>query len=157
MVGDSRVGKTSILYRFISNKFNELENVTVGLDFGIRQIHVGNKEVKLIIWDTAGQCRYKSIVRSYFRGSAACLFVFDVSNAESFANITYWLNEAAIHAPETLVGTLVGNKCDLCRVVSEKDAKALAHANNLSYFETSAKNSEGVMNVFSNTVERVLD
>ena len=159
IIGDSGVGKSCILLRFIEDTFNpNLEN-TIGVEFGAKQVEVKGKQIKLQIWDTAGQEAFQSITRSYYRSAAGALLVYDVTNPESFENIANWLDEARVNGNPEMVLCLVANKCDLVnkRQVSTSDGEKLASENSLLYIETSALNSEGVSSAFEKIAERVLD
>ncbi len=146
IIGDSGVGKSCILLRFIEDTFNpNLEN-TIGVEFGAKQVEIEGKQIKLQIWDTAGQEAFQSITRSYYRSSAGALLVYDVTNRESFENIENWLDEARVNGNPEMVLCLVANKCDLeeKREVSKEDGENLAKENKLLYVETSALNASGV-------------
>ena len=128
IIGDSNVGKSCIVQRFIEGEFNaELEN-TIGVEFGAKEIKINNKLVKLQIWDTAGQEAFQSITRSYYRSSAGALVVFDLTNRQPFENCKKWFSEISEHGNQEMVITLVGNKCDLTdkREVSLEEAESLA-------------------------------
>ena len=158
IIGDSGVGKSCILLRFVEDTFNpNLEN-TIGVEFGAKQVEVGGKQIKLQIWDTAGQEAFQSITRSYYRSSAGALLVYDVTNKDSFENIANWLDEARVNGNPEMVLCLVANKCDLTekRQVSTEDGKELADENKLLYIETSALNSQGVQDAFEKIAEKIL-
>jgi small GTP-binding protein len=114
IVGSSGVGKTAILLRFCDSKFNDTHLVTIGVDFKTKFLCVGNSITKLQIWDTAGQEKFKSITRSYYKNSHACLAVYDVTNRDSFnlikEYVEYYKTESESRIPSNIV--LVGNKCD---------------------------------------------
>jgi Ras-related protein Rab-2A len=113
IIGDSGVGKSCILLRFIDDTFNpNLEN-TIGVEFGAKMINIKSTNIKLQIWDTAGQEAFQSITRSYYRSAAGALLVYDITNKESFENIAKWLEEARVHGNPEMVLCLVANKCDL--------------------------------------------
>ena len=93
LIGNSSVGKSSLLLRFVDNQWNDLFVPTIGVDFKIRTMEIDNKNVKLQIWDTAGQERFKNITASYYRGAHGIFVVYDISDNESFKNINNWMNE----------------------------------------------------------------
>ena len=147
-LGDSMVGKTSIVYRYFENKFNESILSTIGIDFKTKYIKVRDASVKVLIWDTAGQEKFRNIAKQYYQGANGVLLVFDVSDRKSFERIEYWLNEIKEN-----------NKIDLInkRVISRDEAEKYAEKNNISYFEVSAKTGEGVAEMFNNITKGTID
>lgn len=141
VLGDSGVGKSCILQRFVDRTYSEHYISTIGVDFKIRTINVDGKQVKLQIWDAAGQERFRSITTSYYRGAQGILLVYDVADAQSFSNCDLWLKEVQRFASEKVSLVLVGNKCDLKtrRVVDQIEAKQYASERDLAFFECSAK------------------
>ena len=158
-VGDISVGKTAIVNRFIKNNFSGGYDVkkinflnlnlqaTIGVDFATKNIDYKNNSLKLQIWDSAGQERYKSLIPSYVRGSSIIFIVFDVSNKNTFNNVITWINFIKQINTEESILILCGNKVDLPREVSANDGKNLAEKENMFYFEVSAKSGEGVNNM----------
>ena len=153
-VGDICVGKTSIMNRFISNEFQEEYDVnklyfiifqsTIGVDFSTKMIEFRNNSIKLQIWDSAGQERYKALIPSYVRGAAIIFLIYDISDNNSFANIEQWINFIKqINTDESLL-VLCGNKSDLPRKINYKDANELAQKNDMMFFETSAKTGSNI-------------
>ena len=157
-VGDICVGKTSIMNRFISNEFHEEYDVniffnfnttlifqaTIGVDFATKMIEFRNNSIKLQIWDSAGQERYKALIPSYVRGAAIIFIIYDLSDNNSFANLESWINFIKqVNTDESLL-ILCGNKCDLQRRITYKEGYELAQKNNMLFFETSAKTGENV-------------
>ena len=120
LIGSSGVGKSSLLCRFADNTYSETFNPTIGVDFKIRNCEVDGKVVKLQIWDTAGQERFKTITSSYYKGAHGIIVAYDISDRESFNNVSNWMTEVEKHASDNISRILVGNKCDLDhkRVVS---------------------------------------
>jgi Ras-related protein Rab-1A len=113
ILGDSSVGKSSILLRFSDNVFLESWLPTIGVDFKIRSLEVNKKSVKCQIWDTAGQERFKNIVKTYYKGCKGFILVYDISYRQSFENIENWLKDIENFADKDTIKILVGNKCDL--------------------------------------------
>lgn len=113
IIGDTSVGKSCILLQFLEKKFKFDHDTTIGVEFGSKIITVNDKQLKLQIWDTAGQETFKSITRSYYRGSIGVILVYDITNRESFNNISRWLDETKSYANDKVVVMLVGNKTDL--------------------------------------------
>merc|ERR1712227_374715 len=143
IIGDSGVGKSSILLRFADNMFSGSYITTIGVDFKIRTISVDGEKVKLQIWDTAGQERFRTITSTYYRGTHGVIVVYDVTNAESFVNVKRWLHEIDQNC-EIVNKVLVGNKNDCAaenKVVETEDARRFAEQMGITVFETSAKDN----------------
>eukprot|EP01129_Flabellula_baltica_P002325 TRINITY_DN12144_c0_g1_i1.p1 TRINITY_DN12144_c0_g1~~TRINITY_DN12144_c0_g1_i1.p1 ORF type:complete len:222 (-),score=47.02 TRINITY_DN12144_c0_g1_i1:6-617(-) len=157
LIGDSGVGKSSLLLRFSDNTFSDSFISTIGVDFKIRTMDVDGTQVKLQIWDTAGQERFRTITSSYYRGAHGIIVVYDVTNPDSFANVRKWLQEINRYSSEDVTKILVGNKCDLVseRKVSYEDAKELADELGLTFLETSAKNATNVDESFHHTARAI--
>ena len=149
VVGESGVGKSSLLVRFSENKYIETRE-TIGIDIKTKKIIIDNNCVKMQIWDTAGQERFRSITKSYFNKAEAVLFVFDLSNLNSFLQIfDLWIKKRNNYIDNHIFYVLVGTKSDIKnRQVSYEHAKKMADQFNLAYFEVSAKEDNGVDNPF---------
>jgi len=163
IVGESGVGKSCLLLRFADDTFTESFISTIGVDFKIKRITMNDKNgnpktLKLQIWDTAGQDRFRTITTSYYRGAHGILLTYDVTDPNSFLKIRSWLEEIKEHAPEHTVVMLIGNKADKTdkRAVEQKEAQSLADKLNLKYLETSAKTGTGVSDVFMTLTEEML-
>jgi len=150
LIGNSAVGKSSLLLRFSDNIFNDSFLPTIGVDFKIRTFDLNSKTVKLQIWDTAGQERFKTITSSYYKGAHGIIMTYDITDKQSFRDIDNWLAEVEKHASENVNKLLVGNKCDLeaNRQVTYEEGKAYADQLGIKFIETSAKNSVNVDNAF---------
>ncbi|XP_052684563.1 ras-related protein Rab-37-like isoform X6 [Crassostrea angulata] len=147
LVGDSGVGKTSLLVQFDQGRFQAGSfSATVGIGFTNKVVDVEGTKVKLQIWDTAGQERFRSITRAYYRDANALLLLYDVSNKASFDNIRAWLGEINEYAQEDVVIMLLGNKADMTseRVIRTEDGERLANEYNVAFMETSAKTGMNV-------------
>mmetsp|Transcript_34368 Transcript_34368/g.40137 ORF Transcript_34368/g.40137 Transcript_34368/m.40137 type:complete len:211 (+) Transcript_34368:55-687(+) len=146
LIGNSAVGKSSLLLRFSDNVYNDTFLPTIGVDFKIRTFDLNNKTVKLQIWDTAGQERFKTITSSYYKGAHGIILTYDITDKQSFRDIENWLTEVEKHANEKVNKLLVGNKCDLesQRQVSYEEGKKFADQLGIKFIETSAKNSVNV-------------
>ena len=150
MLGDSGVGKTSILARYINNEFSDSLKCTISLENKFKVIDVGhNQYVKLNIWDTAGQEKYKSFTRSYYTDSQGVIIVFDLSNHDTFEGLEYWIKELKDYAPQNIEILIVGNKSDLLneRSVNEEEIKNFTEHKYL-YFEVSAKDGNNISLAF---------
>ncbi|CAD8078224.1 unnamed protein product [Paramecium sonneborni] len=113
IIGDTAVGKSCILYQFLEQKFRVKHEMTVGVEFGAKILDLENKQIKLQIWDTAGQETFKSITRQYYRSAAGAILVYDITRRESFQNVREWIKECRTHGTLEMVIVLVGNKVDL--------------------------------------------
>jgi Ras-related protein Rab-2A len=157
LIGDTMVGKTCILNRFITDKYLENQDITIGVEFGSKHIKIDEIKIKLQIWDTAGQECYTSITRSYYRGAAGCLLVFDLGKPETFNNIKKWLEEVKRVGNSNMVITLIGNKSDAHRKISYSKALNLAKELKLNYIETSAFSSNNIDIAFFHTAKQILE
>jgi len=154
----SGVGKSCLLLQFTDKRFQPVHDLTIGVEFGARMITVSNQtQVKLQIWDTAGQESFRSITRSYYRGAAGALLVYDITRRDTFQHLSRWLEEAKSHAQPNMVILLIGNKNDLehKRAVSTEEGRAFADANGLLFLETSAKTAFNVEQAFLKTAEEI--
>jgi Ras-related protein Rab-1A len=150
LIGDSGVGKSSLLLRFADDTYPDSYISTIGVDFKIRTIELDGKVVKLHIWDTAGQERFRTITSSYYRGAHGIGIVFDVTDRESFNHVKDWNAEIDRYANEGVTKILIGNKADMQgkKVVTHDEAKELADSLKMEYIETSAKLSQNVTKAF---------
>mmetsp|Transcript_5151 Transcript_5151/g.5903 ORF Transcript_5151/g.5903 Transcript_5151/m.5903 type:complete len:206 (-) Transcript_5151:41-658(-) len=151
LIGNSGVGKSSLLLRFADDTYTDNFMPTIGVDFKIRTLEVDGRTIKLQIWDTAGQERFKTITSSYYKGAHGIIVVYDMTDKESFKNIDNWMNEVEKHASDNVSRILVGNKCDLeeSRQVTTDEGKELADQYNIRFMETSAKESANVEEAFT--------
>ncbi|KAL5569463.1 hypothetical protein UlMin_026038 [Ulmus minor] len=160
LIGDSGVGKSSILLSFISNSVQHL-SPTIGVDFKIKLLSVGGKNLKLTIWDTAGQERFGTVISSYYRGAHGIILVYDVTRRETFTNLlNTWSKEVELYSsnPEC-VKILVGNKVDKEkeREVTREEGIALAEEHKCLFLECSAKTRENVQQCFKDLVLKILE
>ncbi len=146
IIGDSGIGKSSLLNRFADNIYTDSYISTIGVDFKIRTLEVDGKIVKLQIWDTAGHELYRTITSSYYRGAHGIMLVFDITNPDTFQNLTLWLKEVENYAKDDVRKILVGTKSDLAdkRKVAYADAVEYAKSHGMEYVETSAKTALNV-------------
>lgn len=159
MVGDSGVGKSSLLLRFTDDTFSENFISTIGVDFKIRTVNHEGRVIKMQIWDTAGQERFRTITSSYYRGAHGVILVYDVTDQVSFNNARQWLTEIERYACGHVVKLLVGNKCDLTtkRVVDQLTGKEFADQFNLPFLEASAKDGSNVETAFRTLVKEIFE
>lgn len=150
LVGDSGVGKSCLLLRFVEDKFNPSFITTIGIDFKIRTIEVDGAKIKLQVWDTAGQERFRTITTAYYRGASGIIIVYDVTDERTFENVRNWYQAVNQHASEDAQLFLVGNKNDNTdlRAVSYEQGEALAKEWGVPFLETSAKTNENVEELF---------
>ena len=154
VLGDSAVGKTSLLSRYVSGKFDTRFKASIGADMLMKEdVVVGEKmKMSLQLWDTAGQERFASALgTAYYRGADACILVFDLTDGSSFSHISSWLEEFTFQVQKQRPFILIGNKNDLenKRVISQKNALAWCHAHgDIPYFETSARENFNVERAF---------
>lgn len=146
LLGESAVGKSSLVLRFVKSQFHEFQESTIGAAFLTQTVCLDDTTVKFEIWDTAGQERYYSLAPMYYRGAQAAIVVYDVTNADTFARAKNWVKELFRQASPNIVIALAGNKADLSskRVVDFEDASAYAEDNGLLFMETSAKTAQNV-------------
>jgi len=152
LVGDSATGKSSMLLRYAEKRFEESSMPTLGIDFKISNIHIGQWNVQLQIWDSAGQERFRTITRAYYRGSHGILLCFDVTNQESFDSLKDWIKDIQFYAGDSVPMVLIGNKNDLeeDRVITFCEAQKFAERLGIEYIETSAKCATNVEKAFEN-------
>jgi small GTP-binding protein len=151
IIGDPSVGKTSLLTRYCDNVFKESYNNTIGVDFRLITLQFkDNIFTKVHIWDTAGQERFKSISVNYFRSVHGFMFVYDISDKNSFSNIQNWIELGFSNNKSNVVNFLIGNKNDLSdrRQVSQEEGRELARTRKFTFIETSARKNENVEKAF---------
>lgn len=161
LVGDSGVGKSSLLLRFTADTFDDL-SPTIGVDFKVKMMTLGGKRLKLTIWDTAGQERFRTLTSSYYRGAQGIILVYDVSRRATFTDLSdVWLKEVERYSTnEDCIKMLIGNKVDLEeheRVVTKKEGIAFARQHGCLFLEASAKTSINVQRCFDELVQKILD
>ena len=150
LLGNSDVGKSSLLLRFVDSVWNETFVPTIGVDFKVKTVEIGDKKVKMQIWDTAGQERFRNVISTYFRGGNGLLLIYDITNKDSFKNLESWLIEIEKNASENILKILIGNKSDLeeDREISKEEGQAFANRNGMQFMETSAKMNTNVDEAF---------
>jgi len=158
LIGDSGVGKSCLLLRFADDVFNDTYVTTIGVDFKVRSLNVGQTRVRLQLWDTAGQERFRTITSSYYRRADAFIVVYDVTDKESFNNVRPWLQEIEKYTSGGLPKLIVGNKSDLSgkRVVETEEGAKLAESLGIDFLEASARSADNVEKAFTGLVEHLL-
>ncbi|CAI9091197.1 OLC1v1026157C1 [Oldenlandia corymbosa var. corymbosa] len=161
LIGDSGVGKSSLLLSFISQQCFQDLSPTIGVDFKIKLLTFAGKRMKLTIWDTAGQERFGSLTSSYYRGAHGIILVYDVTRRETFTNLSeIWAKEVELYSTnKDCVKILVGNKVDrnVERAVSIEEGVALAQEHKCIFLECSAKTRENVQQCFKELLSKILD
>ncbi|XP_012258098.1 ras-related protein Rab-18-B [Athalia rosae] len=158
MIGETNVGKSSILLRFTEDEFNENMQSTVGMDYKTKQLTIDGNTVKLAIWDTAGQERFRTLTPSYYRDGQGAILMFDVTDRHTFTKLETWLNELNTYCNKMdIVKMVVGNKIDLPdREVSMEEGLEFARRHQTLYIESSAKTSDGVKCCFEELVQKII-
>ena len=155
-LGDSLVGKTSIVLRYSDDKFNSNKISTIGVDFKIKMITKGNEKIKISIYDTAGQERFKNIVKHYYKGANGILLIYDISKRITFEKLQFWLDDLKENADiDNLFIYLVGNKNDKKeeREVTFEEGNKFAKEKNLPFIEVSAKTGENINQLFDDMIK----
>lgn len=157
LLGDSCVGKSSILLRYIRDKFNDDECSTIGASFLTSKIALDDCIIKFEIWDTAGQERYHSLAPLYYRNSSAIFIVFDITSYTSYVKAKSWVNELKRSGPETAIIVLVGNKIDMIenKKINSDKVNEYARENDIYYIETSAKTKHNIDKLFKDVALNV--
>ena len=157
IIGDASVGKSNILLKYAHNQFKAEYQLTIGVEFGAKNIKIKDKIYRIQIWDTAGQENFRSITRAYYKNSVCALVVYDITNRQSFENVKAWIEDCKSQSPSTILMALVGNKIDLdsSRAVSTEEGEDFANMNGMPFFETSAKSGENIDSIFTNTATEI--
>ncbi len=159
VMGDSEVGKTSLLYRYQDNKFSKNHLATVGIDYFTKEEKINDKITRIKIWDTAGQERYKSLTYAFSRNANGIILVFDVSKKESFENLKFWIASVNSNLGEKneLKRIIIGNKIDCERNVFREEAESFSQENKCMYFETSAKDNIGISEAIRYIIKLIIE
>ena len=159
IVGETCVGKSNIISRYLNGEFNYNSTNTLGAELSNKYLTIKDRKTKLQIWDTAGQERYHSIISTYFKGSHGCFIVYDITNDESFDRVDFWHESVKQVANKNVSFVLVGNKCDLeeSRLVPKERGEEKAKSLNCPFFETSALSDLNINEVFNQMLENIYE
>eukprot|EP00761_Pharyngomonas_kirbyi_P011511 gb/GECH01011536.1/.p1 GENE.gb/GECH01011536.1/~~gb/GECH01011536.1/.p1 ORF type:complete len:207 (+),score=38.91 gb/GECH01011536.1/:1-621(+) len=156
LLGESAVGKSSLVLRFVRGQFFEYQESTIGAAFLTQTVRLSDTTVKFEIWDTAGQERYKSLAPMYYRGASAAIVVYDITNYDSFTRAKQWVKELQRQGNTSIVIALAGNKADLeGRKVDKQEAQSHADDNGILFYETSAKTAHNVQKIFEEIAKKL--
>ena len=160
ILGDTQVGKSCFLTRYADNSFQDEYLSTIGMDYKIKNYQAEDgSTIKLYIWDTAGQDRFRSITRNYYKGADGIILIYDITKKDTFENVRNWINNIKDEAPDRVVLILVGNKVDDegNRVVPKSEGEEIAKEFNLPFFECSAKSDINVTPVFDTLIKKIIE
>ena len=157
IIGDSSVGKSNILLKYAHNQFKPEYQLTIGVEFGAKNIEINQKAYRIQIWDTASQENFRSITRAYYKNSVCAMVVYDITNKDTFNNVQTWIEDCKNQSPKTIFMVLVGNKNDLedKRQVKYEDGMELANKNGMMFYETSAKSGFNVEEIFNSSAKAI--
>jgi Ras-related protein Rab-11A len=157
LVGDSSVGKTNIMSKYLKNEFHEDSKATVGVEFGSKQFTIEGHNIKAQIWDTAGQERYKAITSAYYKGAKGAFVVYDITRKNSFESVDKWINDLSAAADKKLTILVIGNKCDLedQRQVTKEQGQEKASSLNVAFLETSALSGANLDKAFETMMNEI--
>jgi len=160
LLGDSSVGKTCFLMRYADNTFQEIHMSTIGLDYKLKNVQLDDgKMVKIQIWDTAGQDRFRSITKNYYKGAHGIILLYDVTSLKTFENVKNWVSQIKEEVSDKVTIILVGNKIDNVqnRKVTTEEGEKMAKECGIEFFETSAKSGENIDNTFNHLVKKTVE
>ena len=158
LLGDSGVGKSSLLLRYTKNEFISDLRSTIGVEFALKYLTIDNFQLKVQIWDTAGMERYRSITNAYYKGAKGVIVVYDICRKKSFENVDKWIDDFKSKADDDAVIILIGNKSDLDekREVSKEEAESKAQKNKFGFMEASAKDNNNVQKAFETLFHEIV-
>ena len=159
LIGDSGVGKTNIMSKFLKNQFMEESKATIGVEFGSKLFNHEGHKIKAQIWDTAGQEKYKAITGAYYKGSKGALVVYDITQKKSFENIEKWVNDLKVAGDPKITIILIGNKSDLedKRQVLKDQGEEKARSFGCAFLETSAYSGDNIEKAFNLMIKEIYE
>ena len=159
IIGDSYVGKTNIMSKYLNNEFHDDSKATVGVEFGSKLFNMEGHKIKTQIWDTAGQERYKSITNAYYKGALGALVVYDITRKETFNSVDRWISDLTAVADKKISILVIGNKSDLedQRQITKEQGQEKGKSFNAAFLETSASSGNNVEKAFEMLVKEVYD
>jgi len=160
LLGDSTVGKTCFLLRYTDDTFLDMHMATIGLDYRLKTLILDDhKIVKIQLWDTAGQDKFRAITRNYYKGARGIILIYDVTNVKSYENIKKWINEIKEEISEKVSIVLIANKIDNIaeRKISKEQGEKLAKDYDVAFFESSAKTGQGVNESVLYLVQKIVE
>ena len=157
IIGDSSVGKTTIMSKYLKNQFNEDSKATVGVEFGSKLFKINGHNIKAQIWDTAGQEKYKAITGAYYKGSKGAFVVYDITRKDTFESVDKWINDLKASGDPKLTIIIIGNKCDLehRREVFMEQGEEKAKSFNCAFLETSAFSGDNIDKAFEMMISEI--
>ena len=158
LLGDTTVGKTCFLMKYTDKTFQDIHMATIGLDYRLKSMKLkSGKNIKLQIWDTAGQDRFRAITKNYYKGSHGIILIYDVTNIQTFENVKSWVNQIREEASTNVIIYIAANKIDMEeeRKVSKEEGEKLAQELGFPFMETSAKSGVNINETFDDLVERI--
>ena len=158
LLGDTTVGKTCFLMKYTDKTFQDIHMATIGLDYRLKSMKLkSGKNIKLQIWDTAGQDRFRAITKNYYKGSHGIILIYDVTNVQTFENVKQWVSQIREEAAQNVIIYLVANKIDMEeeRKVNKEEGEKLAEELGFPFVETSAKSGININETFEDLVERI--
>jgi len=159
IIGDSSVGKSNILTKYLKDEFDPNSKATVGVEFGTKKLKIKNKNLKIQIWDTAGQERYRSITSAYYKGAKGALIVYDITRKNTFENIDKWISDIKSNGDENVCIIIIGNKSDLedKREVIKDEGIQKAKSFKAAFMETSALSGDNISKAFDEIIEQIFE
>ena len=160
LLGDSSVGKSCLLKRYTDNTFLDIHISTIGLGYKLKEVKLKDgKTVKVQIWDTAGQDRFRAITKNYYKGAQGIALIYDITNQITFENVRKWIDQIKEEVSEKVPIILVGNKIDIVerRVIKKEDGESMAKEYGLLFSECSAKTGENIDSTFNQLVEKTVE
>ena len=157
IIGDEEVGKSNLLSHYIDERFTPEHQSTIVVEFKDKNVEIRNKTYRIKMFDTSGKENSRSVIRTFYKNSTFAFFVYDISNRNSFNNVSTWIEEFRKDSPKTIFMVLIGNKSDLAdkRQVSTEEGRELAEKYEMKFYETSAKTGENVNDIFNDSVEEI--